>query len=512
MTTAKQWTDYFDYQQAIEQALKSIPIRDWYTNNGGERRKLASLLNTVNIEHLPSYEEVDRIIKQLSSSYRGEYIYQMLGYYKRVLRNMADQQPNPRGIVKQWHAQIIHAASYYFDRKQKTPYELAEGDSEIVVLDKTALLDIDAEAQFEHDYNWLKYFSPAKALEQVAAHIATLGSTGSTDNTKVIYNRGLSYFFQWTNALDNLAHPFPDTELVQRYIAHLMHSKPNQRGGNGLSARTIASKYMAPLRLYLQKLRLQRIDSGDAMEIIKYKNYLDEALAIKNPKSKKTTHQSALYAHGNRLTKSQVDSILSSFDLRNLRDKRDYALMYTAFTVALRLSELQRLTLADIQRVEDGYVTTVMGKRNNEDPTDFDPFALGLICEYIEAYNEPYEEGDPRRITRDTPIWQPLLKGGKRKGNKATGMTNDGISRIVKRISRDVLGFEISPHDCRRTYGAIARLENVSIDAIQRQYRHASLDTTMTYCGPLIKLSKARLSNVVTFATPARQQPLQDAV
>jgi len=372
--------------------------------------------------------------------------------------------------------------------------QLIQPDNQIATID-----------QHHHDFNWLNYFSPSKALEQVAAHIVTLGSTGTTNNTKKIYNSGLKYFFEWTNCT-NLQHPFPDAEYISTYIAHLSHDKPT-RSGKGISARTIASKYLAPLRLYLQKLRIQRIEQGDPLEIIKYKNHLDEALAIRNPKPKKSTNQSALYAHGNRLTKSQVDELFMSCNLSTLRGKRNYALLYTAFTVALRVSELRKLTLDDINQTEKGYECTVTGKRNNSDPVFMDATCVQLIRDWITAYNQPFDDDDPRRITNQTPIWQPLNRGNNRKNNhKASeGISRDGISKLLASISESVLGFSISPHDCRRSYAAMARINGIEMDAIQTQLRHASIATTQIYVGALVDRSKSSLSAKVTFATPPKQ-------
>lgn len=386
----------------------------------------------------------------------------------------------------------------------------------ISIVPQTEILMLDSQTD-RHAYDWLQFFSPQKAMKAVAAHIAKLGSTGRTDHTKRVYEAGLKYFFQWMQASPDLAHPFPDADLLDEYIAHLKHEK-----SGGLKSSTIASKYLAPVRLYIKQLKRQRIETTsleDGQTVIRLKEHLEEALAIQNPEPSEKTNLSALYAHGRRLTQDQVSQLFRSCDLATIKGKRDLALLYVAFTSALRLSELKQITLSKIEQGDDGYLIRVIGKRGNIDPVDMDGRAKQLIDDYIAAYNADLLPDDPRYITENTPLWQPIIYGDHHKKigiqgyNPHKGLSVDGISHIIISISKKVLGFKISPHDCRRSYASIARGAGMEYDAIQQQLRHKSIATTQRYVGTPPNMAKSRLSSLpgVNFqlpTTPPQQLPL----
>ncbi|NBQ82919.1 MAG: hypothetical protein EBU10_01630 [Alphaproteobacteria bacterium] len=131
------------------------------------------------------------------------------------------------------------------------------------------------------DTEWLQYFSLKKALITVADHVAQLPSSSTPEkHTWKVYQSGLKYFLNYTSgarltgqAYDDadiqqiasliMAHGayLPSKEVVMRYIAHL---KTEQ----GISARTIASRYLAPMRHYLDALIDQHIRvTGEARDL-----------------------------------------------------------------------------------------------------------------------------------------------------------------------------------------------------------------------------------------------------
>jgi integrase len=357
------------------------------------------------------------------------------------------------------------------------------------------------------DRDWLNYFDTRIAETATFAHIAALPGTKNTPekHTAIAYSSGLYYFLEWSQ--DQL----PTPALMKKFIAHLS-TKPNQRtNGFGLSATTINSKYLAPVKLYLRALAGQHIigDRDTTPRIVAYREQIRAASEIKNVAQDIKSNQSALLRHGTRLTKRQVNKLLD-FRTHTLEAKRDRALLVSAFNTGLRLAELQRMTLSSITEHDDEtYIVKVRGKRNNHDPITITDNAVDAIRDYVKAYNIGLPADDPRRIGDNTPLWQSLTRSGNhlpighrtgtnRKTKEPTfyspsiGMSISGITGIIKRRAG------IAPHDVRRTFAYLAFRAGMPIAAISRQMRHSSIAITQIYIGDLQDYKKSNLSNYIT--------------
>jgi integrase len=341
------------------------------------------------------------------------------------------------------------------------------------------------------DIRWLEFFDRNAAIEAVAAHVAALpGSRTPEQYTKQVYGAGLQYFLDW------IGDELPTQAHMKRFIAHLSLKHNHRTGNYGLSAATISSKYLAPVRLYLTNLANQHIPapSMDIPYIMQCKDQLRIAAQVKNPRPETTSRQSALYRYGVRLTVRQMNKVLRAIDRQDLVGKRDYALLLTAFYTGLRLAELQRITSASLTQDESGsWIVTVRRKRSNYDPATIPEQCVDAINDYIDAYNEGLGEDDPRRITDQTAVWQPLTRSGNylkigakvgqtKKGRAVIyqpdrGMSTGGIAGIIRRRGK------ISPHDTRRTMAANAARKKAPLQYISRQLGHASLATTDKYIG-----------------------------
>lgn len=348
---------------------------------------------------------------------------------------------------------------------------------------------------------WLQYFNKDRAVRAFVAHVANLPSSKTTKHTARAYEQGLRYFLEWSQ--DHL----PTPELVEQYGAHLKHQK-----NGGLKSSTIASKYLAPLRLYLNKLASQPLPGFTGSErdyIADCREYIRAAADVKNPAPDTTTNRPALYAHGDRLTLGEVNRILDCIDYTTIEGKRDFALLYLGFTSGLRLAELARLTQNKIKRGESTWEAHVIGKRNNIDPVPLDENAVTYIEAYVEAYN--LSAPDDGKITRDSPLWQPLHNSGSifTNNDTSTGLTAGSIQSLVKRRSRQAINREITPHDMRRTVAAIARAEGMDYDDIRALLRHKSIATTARYVGKPQNMSASLISTRVNFVRPAELKELK---
>jgi integrase len=292
----------------------------------------------------------------------------------------------------------------------------------------------------------------------------------------------------------------PSKPVIQRFISHL-----KQRG---LASSTIASKYLAPVRHYLDALIDQHITAtGEGREYVyDCKQRIQSARRTKNPRPETKTTISALESHGERLSYGELSTLFERMaSITTLQGIRDYALIRVAFDSCLRVSELQRMTLSSFSREDDTWLITVRGKRGNMDPVTLSDAVYDIMTTYIDQYNAGLEPHDPRRIGADTPIWQPLLhhsnyvRVGLNGFHPDTGASTNALRNIFKRCTTKHLGREIKPHDARRTTAKMLKDMDAPLEVTQRKLRHSNLATTAIYIGKKQDHKSTRTDQYITF-------------
>jgi integrase len=362
------------------------------------------------------------------------------------------------------------------------------------------------------DSRWLHYFNQHQAIETVFAHIAALPSSKNKEqHTLRVYKSGLAYFLNWAN------HDMPTPDLLRKFIAHL-------RIDRDAKSSTIASRYLAPVRLYVRSLAGQHIATRmngeeltheDRFFIQDAKEQFREAADLKTPKGDETSNLPPLWQHGNRLTLQQVNQLYATCDINTLAGRRDLAMLYIGFTSALRVAELQRLKLSSIKAGKDGWEIHVRGKRNNIDPVPLDNTAYLLILDWVAAYNAALDANDPRIITPDTSIWQSLQHNdtafpcGYQGISTIEGISAQALRTILRKHCEIVRKYDftfpiLAPHDMRRSAAALGHSAGMDYPQLQRLLRHKQLSTTFGYVGKAPDLSKSKLSTYVNFTLPQR--------
>lgn len=352
--------------------------------------------------------------------------------------------------------------------------------------------------------SWQQYFSIPDAVNSVNDHIDSLPCADTPEqHTRKVYTFGLKYFIEW------LAGRLPTADLIRQFIADLKRA--------GRKSSTINCRYIAPARIFLRNLAGQHIDlatlqsPSEWIYINDAREHIRAALAVPMPHKNETSNDAPLDQTGRWLNINEVNAMYQSIDWDTIIGKRDLAIIYLGFTSALRLAEIQRITLSHIQPGPDCMVLKrLRGKRNNYGDVAIDSDAIRLIKVYVDAFNEKLDPMDMRYITDDVPIFQPLTRGsncyeiGRKLGKgsyegSAAGLSTRSIAYRVKVISKQALGFSISPHDMRRTVAAIARAEGMPYDDIRQLLRHKSIATTEKYVGKQQKLSKSLITNRISF-------------
>jgi len=362
----------------------------------------------------------------------------------------------------------------------------------------TTFSDVSIVPVDESAGKWLTFFDRTKALAAVADHVRALPSSRTDEqHTRRVYEAGLKYFWAWAG--DEL----PTRELIGAYVAELVQK--------GLKSTTISSKYLAPLRHYLKALAGQHIKGlrGDVRDMVsEWRDQITAAANVKTPKAEVTTNVAPLW-RGDfvRLDKTQVNAVLRSIGRDSLAGQRDYALLHIAFTSALRLAELARITPASFRQEGETWLVSVRGKRNNIDPVPVPERAVRDVLKWVAAWNARVGVGDPRYIGADTPIWQAILHGdhpaqeGVNGYKAARGMTHQSLRNVIARRTGEALGerFALAAHDTRRTAAAIAFRAGMPINGIQKMLRHKDAAVTLKYIGEEPDYQKYNLGSYVSF-------------
>ncbi len=399
-------------------------------------------------------------------------------------------------------------------------------------MNQLAIISKSIAQEFHNDTTWSQFLDLDVAWKGLLTHIGKQLSDDTPEQyTRESYTRGAQYFIKWAGGYEMR---LPDVSLLNEFVVHLLKEKVWYQGSppkdgspdlrtvhHGVSASTVASSYLAPVRIFLQnlvnqpiphKLQINPMDSEETkafkrdmqLSFYGWKDQIRIAMDVGNPVGEKS-NVGALWNFGNRLTKRKVKKVLDSFERDTIVSMRDYLIFRIGFETGLRVAELQRITLESLGKVSGVYTITVRGKRMNFDAVSISKSCRRSILDYVEMYNAPLDEDDDRRILDTNPIFQPMRKGGghpelgNEMYNAEKGLSKGGIRNIIKRVSAIVFNNKIilSAHDLRRTFASLAFKKGMSIIDIQAGLRHASAAITMAYIGNPPNLKKTLITEYV---------------
>ena len=159
--------------------------------------------------------------------------------------------------------------------------------------------------------------------------------------------------------------------------------------------------------------------------------------------------------------KKQIDNMKRYFKQSNYRD---YLLFVLGINSALRISDLLKLKVSDVQNKDR---ITVREKKTGK----LKDFPLSSNC--IQAIHEYLKESN---LTDNDYLFKS------RKGNKA--ITREQAYRIINHASKQVgIDGHIGTHTLRKTFGYWAYKSGVSVEVIQKLLNHSSPSITLRYIG-----------------------------
>jgi integrase/recombinase XerD len=170
------------------------------------------------------------------------------------------------------------------------------------------------------------------------------------------------------------------------------------------------------------------------------------------------------------LTVEEVDRLLTAPDRRTDRGARDGAMLETLYATGLRVSELVKLRLTDVN-FDAGYLIT-MGKGKKERLVPLGEVALASLRSYVETVRLNFLRPQVSARAGDALF---LTRLGRR-------MTRQGFWKLLGRYSVAAgIRKAISPHKLRHSFATHLVERGADLRAVQAMLGHADIGTTEIY-------------------------------
>lgn len=170
------------------------------------------------------------------------------------------------------------------------------------------------------------------------------------------------------------------------------------------------------------------------------------------------------------LSESEVLSLIQAPDIQTLRGLRDRAMIGLAYACGLRVSELVRLELGDVD-FERGIVSA-LGKGEKRRLIPIGEVALEWLMSYLSTRANcqgDHASSDPRSV-----VLFPSPRGGR--------LTRQGFWKILGTYAR-ALGIRgrVHPHQMRHSFATHLLTGGADLRSVQTLLGHADISTTEIY-------------------------------
>ena len=247
---------------------------------------------------------------------------------------------------------------------------------------------------------------------------------------------------------------------IDRTAARALLMKMEEKG---LSKRSVARK-ISCYRSFFKYLARQKQVQSNPWE------------AVSTPKISKKL-PSFLYSE-------EVEALLEQPDIREPGGIRDRAILEMLYASGMRVSELTKLNLGDVDK-EDGEIL-VTGKGSKERVVLAGSHAISSLKEYLK-YSRP-------KMQRGSASGRALFIG--RFGERLTPRT---IERMVQKyIKKASIDKKITPHSLRHSFATHLLERGADLRSVQELLGHSSLSTTQIYT----HVTKEHLKSVYNKAHP----------
>lgn len=169
----------------------------------------------------------------------------------------------------------------------------------------------------------------------------------------------------------------------------------------------------------------------------------------------------------NFLKENEIQTLFGAINTNSVLGLRDYAVYALMYLLGLRVGEVFRLNLDDINWIENEI--TVTGKRNQQRILVLNNEIKTILENYLGVRNYIYksEESDALFISK--------------KGNRLSIRTIEDNFKRLAEVSLPDKRFAVTPHTLRHTCATMLNEKGAKILTIQNILGHASPKTTMNY-------------------------------
>ena len=144
-----------------------------------------------------------------------------------------------------------------------------------------------------------------------------------------------------------------------------------------------------------------------------------------------------------------------------IKKVRDLAILELLFSTGMRVGEITRLNISDMNFQERSCI--VLGKGNSEREVYFSAKSKMYIKKYLET-----------RTDNNEALFVSLIKPYNRLGIS-------GVEILIRNLGREANINKVHPHKFRRTIATMAIDKGMPIEQVQKLLGHIKIDTTMEY-------------------------------
>ncbi len=285
------------------------------------------------------------------------------------------------------------------------------------------------------------------------------------------------------------------TDLLDHYVTYL-------RAERNLAAKSVEA-YATDVRGYLEELARKKItvEAATREDVLEHLATLarqglsprsrarhlaalrgfhrfleDEKLCAKDPTEELDTPKSARKLPV-FLTLPEVEALLAAADERTDAGCRDRAMIQLLYATGLRVSELIKLKVEDVN-LRDGFVVT-MGKGRKERVVPVGRLAKEKLEAYLATARPAMLKGAIVPVLFVTP--------------RRAGFSRMGFWKLLRRYALKAgISKPLSPHKLRHSFATHLLERGADLRAVQAMLGHADLSTTQIYT----HVSAARLKAV----------------
>ena len=166
------------------------------------------------------------------------------------------------------------------------------------------------------------------------------------------------------------------------------------------------------------------------------------------------------------LSLTEIEKILAIPSGKNIEDVRNRAMIKLLYATGLRVSELVKLTVNEVD-LTDGFLRT-MGKGSKERVVPIGRDALKEVRAYLEGAREKLAKGN---------VVEPLFLT-----RRGRGMSRQMFWEILKRYAiKAGVSRRVSPHMFRHSFATHLLERGADLRSVQAMLGHADISTTQIY-------------------------------